>query len=69
MNSRLPLIVFNGFIKPDVLEQLIEYGVSMVERKKLKAGLYHFYDFILYKTQVVHQKACARSKYYMTCFI
>ena len=47
MNSRLPPIVFNGFIKPDILEQLIEYVVSIVKRKNLKAGLYHFYDFII----------------------
>ena len=56
MNSRLPPIVFNGFIKPDILEQLIKYVVSIVKRKNLKAVLYHFYDFIIQKTQVVLQK-------------
>ena len=51
MNSRLCPIVFNGFIKPEILEQLIEYVDSMA-KKKLKAGLYHLFNFISIKLKL-----------------
>ena len=47
---RLCPLVFNGFIKPVVFQQLIEHLISMAKRRKLKSGLYFLYDCI-YKTQ------------------
>ena len=56
MNPRLYLLVFNGFIKPAMFQQLIEYLVSMAKRRKLKSWLFCFYD-CFYKSQVLFEKA------------
>ena len=56
MNPTLCQLVFNGFIKPAIFQQMIERLVSMEKSRKLKSGLYCLYDCI-YKTQVLFQKA------------
>ena len=56
MNPRLYLLVFNGFIKPAMFQQLIEYLVSMAKRRKLKSWLFCLYN-CFYKSQVLFEKA------------
>ena len=40
MNPTLRQLVFNGFIKPAIFQQMIERLVSMAKSRKLKSGLY-----------------------------
>ena len=56
MNPRICPFVFNGFIKPAIFQQLIEFLLSMAEIRKLKSGLCYPYNCI-YKTEVLLWKA------------
>ena len=56
MNPRICPFVFNGFIKPAIFQQLIEFLLSMAKIRKLKSGLCYPYNCI-YKTEVLLWKA------------
>ena len=56
MNPRICPFVFNGFIKPAIFQQLIEFLLSIAKIRKLKSGLCYPYNCI-YKTEVLLWKA------------
>ena len=55
-NTRLYWLVFSGFRKPEIFEQLIEWLVSKRKKRKPKSGLYRI-EYWICKAQVLFQKA------------